>query len=397
VLFGCGLPRLVFLKIATEHRYEILDGMRGIAAILVMIGHTSFYSGQLLLPNSYIAVDLFFILSGFVLAYSYGDKGMSLGPFMARRFIRLYPMFLAGLTLGAIVLIIATRHGLSTLTTKAAIAGTVLNAFYVPFLNQGSYYDGSGLALQGEIFAANPPYWSLFFEVAVNLFFLNMVGLKQKALTILSGLFLVLILVFAFFSGLISGKGGFNLEGGWNSLDLVGGFPRVFYGFCLGILLFKLSGKHWVVSAGNTLRRIPGSVFILLAVTALLFALPRLFSHTNAIYYLIAVGLVAPALVLLGSKLRCQNPIMLRTVQFLGWLSYPLYCVHYPIIRAVNLLQPKYPLSDISSIIVSCLLSVCAAAILTLVFDQPLRNWLKRFLKKPSGTVPLSAAPTCGH
>ncbi len=85
---------------------------------------------------------------------------------------------------------------------------------------------------------------------------------------------------------------------------------------------------------------------------------------------------------------------MLRTVQFLGWLSYPLYCVHYPIIRAVNLLQPKYPLSGISSIIVSCLLSVCAAAILTLVFDQPLRNWLKRFLKKPSGTVPLSAAPT---
>ena len=365
--------------------------MRGIAAIWVMIGHASLYSAHTILPDSYIAVDLFFILSGFVLAYSYGGKGLSLGALMARRFIRLYPMFLAGLILGLIVLLIGIRHGLSTLTTKAAIAGTILNAFYVPFLNQGQYYYAPGQSLPGEIFAADSPYWSLSFEIVVNLFFLNLVGLKRKALAYLSGIFLVLIFVTAFLSGLINvGARKFDLSTGWSTLNMMAALPRVFYGFCLGILLFKLSKTDWAVSAANTLKRMPGSVFFLLAVTALLFSAPN-FRQGDVVYYLVAVGLVAPALVLLGSALHCQNRLLLRLVQFLGWLSYPLYCVHYPIIRAVNLLQPKYPLPGNSSIIVSCLLSVCAAAILTLVYDQPVRNWLKRFLGRPAGAVSMGA------
>jgi peptidoglycan/LPS O-acetylase OafA/YrhL len=363
--------------------------MRGIAAIWVMLAHAGFYANRPILQNSYVAVDLFFILSGFVLAYAYGMRPMRLGQFMARRFLRLYPMFLAGLILGGMVLVAATEQGISTLTTKAAVAGTLLNAFYVPFLNQGLYYHGPGEALAGEIFAANPPYWSLFFEIAVNLFFLNLVGLKQKTLAIMSGLFLVLIFVSALLSGLISGKGGFNLEGGWNSLELIGGFPRVFYGFTLGLLIFKLAGQPWSAAVVAKARRMPGMVVLVMAATMLLLSLPRL-PHLGAVYYFFAVALAAPALVFLGSALHCRSRFGLGLVRFLGWLSYPLYCVHYPVIRAVNLLGPEYKLPGIAGMAISCGLSIVLAATLAAIYDRPVRDWLRRFLEKPADAVVLT-------
>ncbi|TIW52974.1 MAG: acyltransferase, partial [Mesorhizobium sp.] len=95
---------------ATRHIYLNLDALRGVAAISVMLYHFSpFIADGKVLPSSYLAVDLFFLLSGFVIAHAYDRKiesGMGFGTF---RLIRLYPLYLAGTLLGAFYLLIKNR------------------------------------------------------------------------------------------------------------------------------------------------------------------------------------------------------------------------------------------------------------------------------------------------
>jgi peptidoglycan/LPS O-acetylase OafA/YrhL len=377
----------------SPHRYDVLDGMRGLAAIWVMIAHASLFGAAPLLKNAYIAVDFFFILSGFVLAYSYGGRrNMGLGSFMMRRLIRLYPMYLAGLALGTLVLIVASHQGVSTLSTNTAIAGSALNLFYVPFLNHGIYFHMPGHGLSGELFAANPPFWSLCFEILANLFFFGLIGLKRRTLSVQIGLCLLAVLACAYFNGLANGHGGIQMEVGWSTDNLIGGFPRVFYGFGFGILLFKLSSTSQFVSLSTKIRHVPAAIiFVLIAMMALLTIPP--IPHLGAAYYLFAVGFAAPLLVFLGSALHCQNRILLGAVRFLGWLSYPLYCVHYPIIRAISLLKAEWPFLGASGVIIASLVSTGVAVILALAYDQPIRKKLTAILVQASAT-PVRLAST---
>jgi peptidoglycan/LPS O-acetylase OafA/YrhL len=83
----------------TPHQFATLDGLRGVAAIAVTSLHFRFELGKFLLPHSYLAVDFFFVLSGFVLAYAYEDRlseGMKPIQFLRLRVIRLYPLYLIG-------------------------------------------------------------------------------------------------------------------------------------------------------------------------------------------------------------------------------------------------------------------------------------------------------------
>jgi peptidoglycan/LPS O-acetylase OafA/YrhL len=363
--------------------------MRGIAALCVMIEHAGLYSEThaYWLPNSDIAVDFFFILSGFVLAYSYGGKNqLGLGQFMARRFIRLYPMFLAGLVLGGAMLFVATRHGLDTMSPRAAIAGTIVNAFYVPFFNQGTgYFYGPGQLLGGELFPANPSDWSLFFEILINLFFFRLFGLRRKMLALLIGISLLTLVLHAYLLGAAGVQKGLNLEAGWSWPTIMEGFPRVLYGFGLGILIFKLANEPWLAGMGARIGRIPGALYLVLAATLGLFAVPQI-PHTTTVYYIFAIGVAAPVLVFLGSALHCRGRAALWTVQLLGWLSYPIYCVHYPVIRAVSFLQAQGWRLPLSSVMTASLASIVLAAVLTLAYDQPMRRILARAIRKPPST-----------
>src|SRR5689334_10389454 len=113
--------------IAKTSRYDALDGLRGVAAIAVMIMHLTQAS---LFKNAYVAVDLFFMLSGFVIAHSYGTRllrGMTAREYVKRRVIRLYPMLLISLLIGLPVLIQARAIGISTYPTRSIITGTIYN------------------------------------------------------------------------------------------------------------------------------------------------------------------------------------------------------------------------------------------------------------------------------
>ena len=93
----------------SKTHYPILDGLRGVAAIMVVIFHIfeTFSGGdrvKQIINHGYLAVDFFFVLSGFVIGYAYDDRWsqMSLGGFFKRRLIRLHPMIIMGMLIGAV-------------------------------------------------------------------------------------------------------------------------------------------------------------------------------------------------------------------------------------------------------------------------------------------------------
>jgi hypothetical protein len=113
---------------ARSHRFHLLDGLRGFAAILVVLYHMPPYLQRwFACPNAFLAVDFFFCLSGFIIAYSYEDRilrGMSFRDFCSSRLIRLYPLYFLGSLFGLIsVCILAYGTGSCARTPGAAEPG----------------------------------------------------------------------------------------------------------------------------------------------------------------------------------------------------------------------------------------------------------------------------------
>ena len=157
----------------SKPHYHILDGLRGVAAIMVIWYHifeafaTSPYDQHF--NHGYLAVDFFFILSGFVVGYAYDDRWrkMSVGDFFRRRLIRLQPMVVMGALLGALTFFIAGREmwNGSTVPLSLVMLALLLHMFLIPAL-PGAAVEVRG---NGEMFPLNGPSWSLFFEYIGNI------------------------------------------------------------------------------------------------------------------------------------------------------------------------------------------------------------------------------------
>src|SRR5271154_389116 len=167
--------------------------MRGIAALSVMIFHYTINNDMLTWPkntffiDAYLAVDFFFILSGFVISHSYGDRvyvTMTAKQYLIRRFIRLYPLFILGLLLGTPVLYVLATYSIPTYPIRSVLVGFAFNAFGVPFLNNLGIVDMGATAptVIGVIFPSNPPAWSLFFEMIASFAFLFLIKMHFDSL-----------------------------------------------------------------------------------------------------------------------------------------------------------------------------------------------------------------------
>jgi peptidoglycan/LPS O-acetylase OafA/YrhL len=213
----------------SRHRFHVLDGMRGLAAILVMLYHYYYNSesrgtwASALLGNAYLAVDFFFILSGYVICHSYGEKllgGMSPVDYLTRRIARLFPMMAFGLLLGLPALYCFTVSGQTNYLPRDIVIATIANLFFIPFLG-----------VKGSLFPTDGPLWSIFFELVASVAFIGLIRTKRRALVIICAASLGLLLITAFIAG-------FHV--GWGTENFFGGFPRVFYGFTCGMLLYQL-------------------------------------------------------------------------------------------------------------------------------------------------------------
>jgi peptidoglycan/LPS O-acetylase OafA/YrhL len=304
-----------------RHRFHLLDALRGLAAIVVVRLHAPIaFKGSLAFTNSFLAVDFFFCLSGFVIAFSYKDRlrrGLSWRDFAAVRLIRLYPLYALGITVAATREIFFPSHfrGQSLSTNVFTI---LLSIFLVP---------NFVLALRGNLlYPLDGPAWSLFFELAANAVYAIVARLRSARTytAILCALSLAGILWATLTYG--------TLDFGYRPRELFFGFARVGFSFMAGVLIFELfrSGKMKHLSKTASLVG-----FILVPV----FLLGALLVDTSwtrlGLIQLLIVVLLFPALVLVGAVCSPPAPFV-RVCAVLGNISYPLYMLHMPLMIVFN-------------------------------------------------------------
>lgn len=169
----------------TKPHYNILDGLRGVAAIVVVCYHifeafaTSHVDQRI--NHGYLAVDFFFLLSGFVIGYAYDDRWgkMKVTDFFKRRVIRLHPMVVMGALIGAVMFYFqgCSVWDVSKVTIGALFVATILNMLLIPAT------PGMEVRGLGEMYPLNGPSWSLFFEYIGNILYALFIRrLSNKAL-----------------------------------------------------------------------------------------------------------------------------------------------------------------------------------------------------------------------
>ena len=193
--------------------FEILDGLRGVAAVLVVIFHTfEPWDGgnrfKQIINHGYLAVDFFFLLSGFVVAYAYDDRWprMSQWEFYKRRLIRLQPMVVMGSVIGAALFYLGKGPAfpmIATIPGWKVFVVMLVGCTLIPLLPSMDIRGWS------EMHPLDGPAWSLFFEYIANI--LYAVGLRRLSnrvlgvLVVLAGCFLFQYLVFGARGDVIGG------------------------------------------------------------------------------------------------------------------------------------------------------------------------------------------------
>lgn len=309
----------------TKPHYQILDGLRGVAALTVVCFHlfeayaTSHLDQRI--NHGYLAVDFFFILSGFVVGYAYDDrwKTMTVTDFIKRRFIRLHPMVVIGAIIGAIMFYVqgCAAWDVSKVSVARLLNATFLNALLIPAT------PAIEIRGVGEMYPLNGPSWSLFFEYIGTLLYAFFI--RKLPTSILS----MLVLLAGF------GLAVFAIEGPYGDIcvgfslteeNILGGSLRLLFSFSAGLLLSRVfkpvnvKGAFWIGGLAiviiSAVPRIGGSEHLWM----------------NGLYDTFCVVVVFPVLVCLGASEKTTNKITTQAGQFLGDISYPLYMVHYPFI-----------------------------------------------------------------
>ena len=341
-------------------RFETLDAMRGVAAIAVMLHHVTQHTSRPLFDSAGLAVDLFFCLSGFVIAHSYLDRlqgGMSLGEFVERRLVRLYPMYLIGFALGATALLLESYLGQSGLSEAQSQSAIALNLFYLPYLSSGDP--------ELSIFPTNAPAWSLFFEVAINVIF-AVWAIRGRAKGALPIAILGAVLL------AVNTRYTWQREPGWSNLNFLGGVPRTFLGFYMGVVLYRLHRRH----ADRFMRINPAYI---LASLAIVFVMPNMGAWSIFLWLGSAIVLV-PLWVSLGVNSEPSGARARRIFGYVGWLSYPIYCLHVPIYHLINLTAASY-LNEFVISALAIMLSFAVAHTATKYIEEPSRSRLQAALR----------------
>lgn len=364
-------------------RYDVLDGMRGVAAICVMLMHFLSHENIHIFPNADVAVDFFFILSGFVLAHAYGNaSALSTYSFMRIRIIRLYPMFLLGMCIAAPVLFMNGKSWGTTYRPDEVISATICNILYLPFF--GGYLPATvGNPIDTvPVFPLNPPAWSLFFEMLVNLFFLRFIGLgKYKLATIVAASFVMMIAVGLAAIYILENRLGIQVQSGWGASNIAGGIPRVFFGFTFGILIYRIVNDDRFSRIKALAKNKPWLSYLTLSLMVLIISIPAPKGWVSVVY-LALIASAAPLLVIAGSLIHCEGTVERRVMKTLGWLSYPVYCLHMPIAHHVELWYERGLQIPVAAVISSTILTLALSIVLTRFYEEPVRFWLSRNAQK---------------
>ncbi|NTV45159.1 MAG: acyltransferase [Chlorobiales bacterium] len=351
-----------------QNRFAFLDGIRGLGAIFVVTRHTEDFWNFTLFRN-YIAVDLFFILSGFVIAFAYDKKlstgSMSFSKFLKIRLIRFYPVFLLSLAIISAKFIthayLKHEFQIDKVTEFAYLVG--MSAFFLP----------SHIAQNESFFPINGPYWSLFFELISNIIygaiqpFLNNIVLITTV--VLSGISMA---VFSYYNGTLNGGSS------WGVFQFFTGFSRSVFGIFFGLLLYR-NYDFFSRYLGKLM-----SPWLTYVIISIILVSPS-FGHYDWFIDMVLVFFVLPILVICaaqGASQRTEKVLLL-----LGAASYPMYVLHIPLGEVVSMsysyflngrVENHAPFSGIILVVILIIVSV----LVDKHFDSPVRRWLSGKLIK---------------
>jgi len=328
-----------------KRQFVTLNGLRGVAAIAIYTGHLPDPTFKDLMPVRYLGVDFFFVLSGFVLAHAYGERlrsGMGVVEFMARRYIRLWPLYLLGSLAG---LAVAVQFGWSASSIAIAAVCALL------FVPKPTLDLSHGLH---PSFPLNSPAWSLFFELVANAVY----GAVARFLSwrVLGGLLVIgaaMVITTRLYYG--------GMDVGPSLARLPGGFGRVAWSFFAGVAVYRL----WQLR--------PGPAFSPLLCVALLVAM------LTIKFMMLWVFIGFPLLVYLAANAEPKGRLASVFTQ-LGVISYGLYAIHQPVIALVSRVLPmESPWASVALLIPL----VAAVIVLDRWFDAPVRRWLEARILPP--------------
>ena len=363
----------------SKPHFEALDGLRGVAAIMVLLFHifeTYSIVNHIPLPvgHGYLAVDFFFALSGFVIGYAYDDRwkrGMSVWNFLKRRVVRLHPMVALGMILGGCLFYFGASPEFPLIAGTPVWKLLLYIALGILMIPTPPSVDIRGWQ---ETYTVDAPCWSLFFEYAGNILYALFIRrLAIKALAIVVALSAIANLCLTLTYG--------SVMGGWvlTPQHLGIGFIRLLYPFLAGLLLYRfgrrpanLRGSFWLCS--------------LILVIVLMAPSPSGFAQTwqNGLYESIVILLIFPAIVYMGAVRAPQKPWLSRACKFMGDISYPVYLVNYPIMYVFTgwISRTGYTLRETWWMaIMVFVLTVLVSYVLMRWLEVPLRSWLGRRLR----------------
>lgn len=367
----------------SKPHYELLDGLRGVAALLVVWYHLfeAFATSPVdqRFNHGYLAVDFFFLLSGFVIGYAYDERwgrGLRMRDFIKRRLIRLHPMVVLGALLGAAAFFVqgSVRWNGEPVSTGMVLAALLCGLLLIPA------WPGAGHEVRGngEMYPLNGPGWSLFFEYLGNLLYMLLLRrLPTRWLTLLVALTGAALAAFAI--GDLSGYG--HLGVGWTlaGSNFPGGMLRLLFAFPAGLLLarrfrpVRIRGAFWLCSLS----------------LAVLLAMPYVGSEQNhlfnGLYDTLSTLLLFPLLLWLGASGHATDAATARICGFLGDISYPLYMVHYPSMYLFYawVWNHGYTFSEVRPVAAALFAgNILLAWFVLKIYDEPLRRLLTaRFLR----------------
>jgi peptidoglycan/LPS O-acetylase OafA/YrhL len=342
-----------------KRHFEILDGLRGTAAFLVVIYHLMGSStSNSFLHHGYLAVDFFYMLSGFVIGYAYDDRwtSMKFSNFLKTRFIRLHPLMTMGVVLGSLCYIFDPYVGYQQHVSPFLLIFNIsLSLISLP---SPSLPNCDNLT-----HSINGPSWSLFQEYLANILY-GLVGKK-------SSIKLLILLVIA--SGcalmLVANTYG-NLDIGWEWSTIWAAPIRTAFPFLTGLLMYRVGYKIKISWPFTLLSILLGTVFS-----------THLFHH-NGLFEALCVIFLFPIIILTAAWSDATKSAS-KLCKILGGLSYPIYIIHAPIIMVfLHWKKSHNPTSVLAFCVASSVIFLITSLswILLKYYDEPVRVWLKRRL-----------------
>lgn len=361
-----SVPVVVDRTSSGKEHFEVLDGLRGSAAFLIVIFHVFNYSFDFhgpwaLVKHAYLAVDFFFALSGFVVAYAYDDRWtrMSILQFFRIRLIRLHPLVLIGATLGLLGYLFdpfskARNHTAAPVLLLAYITSLLL----LPSPPVGGRHNESQ--------ALNGPAWSLMQEYVGNIAYaLILRRLRALTLAIIFGLSGLLLIWTA------NAKG--SLDGGWDYPKIWMAPLRLTVSFVMGLWLYRVHDRIRVPKIGLLL------LSIALVVCFQMPVFPKVGEFSlNGLYDATCVISLFPLIILCGAHSDAGTGVI-KLCRFSGHLSYPLYITHIPFVYVLaGYSWTRHPTLNVKLTLIFLLIPfvILVAWLVLKYYDEPVRAWL---------------------